>query len=279
MSESRAFDAVVETVHRLRAPGGCPWDREQTHQSLRPYLIEESAEVLDVLDQIRSPDDLKDPTLSAAFREELGDLWMQILLHSEMAREAGAFDIHDVARALNDKLVRRHPHVFGEVQVTGSDEVLQNWEKIKQSEKTAKKKSALDGVPKSLPALQRCEKVIDKVSKVGFQWPNAQGPLAKVEEETRELRAEVEAYEKAPTPERRVKIEEELGDLLFTVCNVAYLMKVRPEDALRTMLGRFERRFRYVEEKLDAQGKAPGTSSLAEMDVLWDEAKKNERKA
>jgi MazG family protein len=195
-----------------------------------------------------------------------------------MAREAGAFDIHDVARTLDDKLVRRHPHVFGEVKVSGTGEVLQNWEKIKQSEKSEKKKSALDGVPKSLPALQRCEKVIDKVSKVGFQWPDLQGPLAKVEEETRELRAEVEAFEKAPSDERRKKIEEELGDLLFTVCNVAYLMKVRPEDALRTMLGRFERRFRYVEERLETQGKSPGTSTLAEMDVLWDEAKKSERR-
>jgi tetrapyrrole methylase family protein/MazG family protein len=280
MSEPSAFDAVVDTVHRLRAPGGCPWDREQTHQSLRAYLIEESAEVLEVLDQIQNPEDLKDPKRSEALREELGDLWMQILLHSEMAREAGAFDIHDVARTLNEKLIRRHPHVFGNAPVADAQEVVENWEKIKRAEKSAPSqspKSALDGIPRSLPALQRCEKIIDKVSKVGFQWPDWRGPLSKIEEETQELRIEIEKFDHSPSPKQRQKIEQELGDLLFTICNVASVMKVRPEDALRTMLTRFEGRFRHIETELAAQGKQPSNSTLEEMDALWEAAKKKEQ--
>jgi MazG family protein len=259
--------ALIETVHRLRAPGGCPWDRAQTHQSLRPYLIEEAYEVLDVLDQIEGDASLKDEKIRGAFREELGDLLMQVLLHSEMTNEQGAFDIYDVAEALNDKLVRRHPHVFGEVKADSEETAFQTWEKQKAKEKAGKKDaSILDGVPKGLPTLQRASRVIEKVTKVGFQWKDLEGPIEKLEEELAELKAELRSGDKR-------KIEEELGDLLFSLCNVSYLMKLNPEDALRSTLRKFERRFKHVELRLKEKGKTPEQSTLEEMDGFWNEAK------
>ncbi|MCM2277213.1 MAG: nucleoside triphosphate pyrophosphohydrolase [Oligoflexia bacterium] len=270
---------LIQTVHRLRAPGGCPWDRAQTHQSLRQYLIEESHEVLDVLDRIHSPADLGNESLRNAFREELGDVLMQVVLHAEMTREAGHFDFLDVARTLNEKLIRRHPHVFGEVKATDADSAFASWEKQKAQEKAAKPDaSTLDGLPRSLPALQRTARVIEKVTKVGFQWNDMTGPLAKLEEELAELKAEVLKLEKNREDESlRRKLEHELGDVLFSVCNVGYLMKANPEDALRGTLGRFERRFRHVERRLREQGKLPEQSTLEEMDRYWDEAKALER--
>ncbi len=268
---------LIETVHRLRAPGGCPWDIAQTHQSLRQYLMEEAHEVLDVLDTIDSAESLKDEKIRGAFREELGDLLMQVVLHSEMTREAGAFDIHEVAQALNEKLIRRHPHVFGDAVANTEEGALQSWEKQKAKEKEGKKDaSVLDGVPKGLPALQRAARVIEKVTKVGFQWPDLEGPLDKVREELAELEIEIRAYEGAKTEAHRKRIESELGDLLFTVANLGYLMKVNPEDALRAQLHRFEGRFKHVERRLKEEGKAPEQATLAEMDVFWDEAKKIE---
>jgi len=268
-----AIDHVIETVHRLRAPGGCPWDQKQTHHSLRPYLIEESYEVLEVLDQIDSPEKLRDPKIRDALKEEFGDVLMQIALHSEMAHEAGAFSFADVARTLDEKLIRRHPHVFGETSVKDADEVVKNWDAIKKTEKAmiqATLPSALDGIPKGLPALARAEKAIDKVTKVGFQWPDIEGPLGKLEEEIRELTAAIRSGEKKA-------IEEEIGDLLFSVCNVAFMAKTRPEEALRGFLAKFERRFRFIEESFHAEGKKLEGSTLAEMDRYWDLAKKQER--
>lgn len=274
-----ALSHLIETVHHLRAPGGCPWDRAQTHQSLRQYLIEEAYEVLDVLDQIGSPEDLKKENLRKIFREELGDLLMQVLLHSEMANEQGAFDIHDVASALADKLIRRHPHVFGDQQANNEEIAFQTWEKQKAKEKAANPDaSVLDGVPRGLPALQRAARVIEKVTKVGFQWTDMKGPLAKVEEEIAELRAEVEKLEKNPDDESRARVANEMGDLFFTLSNVAYLMKINPEDSLRGTLSRFDRRFRHVEKSLRSQGKSPETSTLEEMDLYWDEAKALEKR-
>ena len=288
---SALVDAVAEvheTVRRLRAPGGCPWDRAQTHQSLRPFLIEEAYEVLDVLDQIHDDtEDLKKPVIKNSFQEELGDLLMQVLLHSSMAEEKGAFNFADVARGLNEKLIRRHPHVFGEEAARDVSEALANWEKKKAEEK--KKQgldSVLDGLPQGLPALQKTARIIEKVTKVGFQWPDLEGPIAKVDEEWKELRTEITALqtaEKSGTAsemnltEIREKVASEIGDLLFTVANVAYLLKIQPEDALRGTLGRFNRRFRHVEKALGKKGKKPGESSLEEMDLHWDEAKKLER--
>lgn len=269
-SSLEAIDRVMETIHRLRAPGGCPWDIKQTHHSLRPYLVEETYEVLEVLDQIDSSERLKDPKIRDALKEEFGDLLLQIALHSEMANEVGAFKFGDVARTLDEKLIRRHPHVFGEVKVADSEEVVKNWDAIKKIEKddgSTQKKGILDGIPKSLPALVRAEKTIDKVTKVGFQWPDVEGPLAKLEEEIRELCAAVRSGNQSD-------IAEELGDLLFSVCNVAFQLKLKPEDALRAFLTKFENRFRYVEESVQLSGKTLESSTLAEMDHFWDLAKK-----
>jgi tetrapyrrole methylase family protein/MazG family protein len=278
MSDGNAMQKVIETIHRLRAPGGCAWDRAQTHQTLRPFLIEEAYEVLDVLDQIAAPSDLKKN--APAFKEELGDLLMQVLLHSEMTREEGVFDIQDVAQGLNDKLIRRHPHVFADAVASTEDTAFASWEKQKALEKGSAE-SILSGLPKGLPALQRAGKVIEKVTKVGFQWKDLEGPLAKVEEEFAELKHEIQAVEKAKgTPQEaiaREKMASELGDLLFTVCNVAFLMKITPEDALRGTLSRFESRFKHVERRLKELGKKPEDSTLDEMDRYWDEAKKLEQ--
>lgn len=273
---------LIETVHRLRAPGGCPWDRAQTHQSLRQYLIEEAYEVLDAIDRVGSTEDLKRPEVREPFREELGDLLMQVLLHSEMASEEGAFNIHDVARGLDEKLIRRHPHVFGEAKADSADAALTNWEKLKAEEKAKKPDaSVLDGVPRGLPSLQRAARVIEKVTKVGFQWKDMAGPLAKVDEELGELKQEIRALEDARDEAEREalrrKVEGELGDLFFTVANVAYLLKISPEDALRSTLARFESRFRHVERRIKEQGRRLEDSNLEEMDRHWEEAKARER--
>lgn len=285
MSESKpiphleALKQLLETVHQLRAPGGCPWDRAQTHQSLRQYLIEEAYEVIDVIDQIHSPEDLRQEKIRCSFREELGDLLMQVVLHSEMAQETGAFDFYEVAQTLNDKLIRRHPHVFGEVKADSAETAFQTWEKQKAKEKASQPEaSTLDGVPQGLPALQRAGRVIEKVTQVGFQWEDMHGPLAKVDEELSELKAEIYALEKdRKNDDLRKKVESELGDLLFTVCNIGYLMKANPEDALRGTLKRFESRFRFVEKQLKALGKKPSESNLEEMDRYWNEAKMKEK--
>ncbi len=280
MSDSTALTKVIETVHRLRAPGGCPWDRKQTHQSLRQYLIEEAYEVLDVLDEIDTTETLKTERIKAAFREELGDLLMQVLLHSEMTREAGAFDFYDVAAALDEKLIRRHPHVFGDVKATDAESAVSTWEKQKAKEKADKKEaSVLDGVPKGLPALQRAARTIEKVTRVGFQWPDLNGPMDKLEEELEELKVEIRELEKSHGDEAmREKVAGELGDLFFSLCNVAYLMKISPEDSLRGTLHKFETRFKHIERRLKAEGRSPEQSTLEEMDRYWNEAKKIERK-
>jgi tetrapyrrole methylase family protein/MazG family protein len=275
-----AFSEVMKTVARLRGPGGCPWDREQTPQSLRKFLIEEAYEVLEVLDQIPDSKALDSQAISYSFKEEWGDVLLQILLHAEIATETHPeLSVEGIAKTLNEKLIRRHPHVFGEVSVSGSEEVLKNWDQIKKKEKgeTTGQTSVFDSIPRSLPPLLRTEKVISKVSKVGFQWPDLNGPLEKLEEEVRELRREIE--DQSPMDEaRRAKIESELGDVLFCVCNLAHLSKIDPESALRQTLRKFESRFRHVETRLHEKGTSPEKVSLAEMDQYWDEAKAIERK-
>jgi tetrapyrrole methylase family protein/MazG family protein len=254
---------AIAVVNRLRDPGGCPWDRQQTHESLRKFLLEETYEVLEAIDQ-------KD---SKALKEELGDLLLQILLHARIAEEQQEFDLEQVADGLAEKMIRRHPHVFGERSLNTPDEVVTAWEKTKSSEKP--KESVLDGIPKELPALQKSLKVIEKVSRVGFQWEDLSGPLEKVKEELQEFLAEVEAL-KAGTPDKKQleKAEAELGDLFFTLSNVAYFLKINPEDAMRKMLARFETRFRFVEKEAKLQGKVLEEMTLAEMDQLWNLAKK-----
>jgi tetrapyrrole methylase family protein/MazG family protein len=277
----KSFSEVLRTVARLRGPGGCPWDREQTHQSLRRFLIEEAYEVLEVLDQVERPESLNGSHLRSAFEEEWGDLLLQILLHAEIAHETRPdVDFGSIARTLNEKLVRRHPHVFGEVKVSGSTEVLKNWDQIKKAEKGTipAPESILDSIPKSLPPLLRTEKVISKVTKVGFQWPDLEGPLAKLEEEIRELRSALQ-HSNPQDENTRKQIEGEIGDVLFCAANISFLLKMDPEAALRGTLRKFESRFRHVENRLREQGRAPEQSTLEEMDRYWDEAKDLERKS
>jgi MazG family protein len=258
MRYGEAMERLAGIMHRLRGPGGCPWDREQTMHSLRPYLLEEAYEVLEAMD---SGD-------TAAHREELGDLLLQVVFQAEIAREQGLFDLADVCDAISGKLMSRHPHVFGDVQVSGSAEVLRNWAALKAKEKAASGKphSALDGVPRELNALVRAERITEKAGRVGFDWPDAAPVWAKVREELGELERAAGSGDTAAT-------EHELGDALFALVNLSRHLRVHPEDALRAAVNRFDKRFRYIEARLREGGKTPAESTLAEMDALWDEAK------
>ena len=259
-----SFDELVAIMKTLQAPGGCPWDREQTHESLKPYFIEEVYEVLDAIDA-GSDKHLK---------EELGDVLLQVLFHAEIASREGRFTIEDVIRVIIDKLIRRHPHVFGDTAVDSSAQVTRNWEAIKRREKREKKKggSVLDGLPKDLPALIKARRIQEKVSRVGFDWERTEEVMLKVEEELSELK---EAREK----EDPTAVEEELGDLLFAVANLARFVSVCPEDALRKTIDKFQKRFQYIERELPKRGKKLGEASLEEMDKLWDEVKAREGKS
>lgn len=253
----RGIMGIQWVVARLLGPAGCPWDREQTHHSLRPYLLEETHEVLEALDA-------DDP---AALSEELGDLLLQILMHSEMARQTGDFDFGDVTASIATKLIRRHPHVFGDLAVTGSAEVLRNWDAIKAQEHAAQgktRKSALDGVPVSLPALAAAQKIGAKAAKVGFDWSDLDGVWAKVYEELDEIRA-------AASSERR----EEFGDLLFVLARLASWLDVDAETGLREANAKFRRRFATCERL--AEGRDLASFSATELDVLWNRAKREER--
>jgi tetrapyrrole methylase family protein / MazG family protein len=245
--------ALIEVVRRLRSPQGCPWDREQTPASLRSTLLEEAYEVLEAIDEGSMP----------KLREELGDVLLQVLMQAEIAGEAGEFSLGDVADAVREKLVRRHPHVFGDVKVSGADEVVRNWEALKAAEYG--RESALDGVQRSLPALQWAWSLQRRAANVGFDWPDVDGALEKVEEELGELR-------EAPTVEAR---EAEFGDLLFTLVNVARKLGLNPEDALRGSAGRFQARFRQMEQAARAQGKALKDLPIDELDRYWEAAKRN----
>ena len=262
-----AFDDFVRLIARLRAPGGCPWDREQTHASLKPMTLEEAYEVLMAIDEGTDED----------LAGELGDLLLQVVFHAEIAAEEGRFSIADVIRHVTDKMVRRHPHVFGDDSAATSGEVLRNWEALKAAERKASGKAApaesmLDTVPRSLPAVMEAFQVSTKVARVGFEWPDAGGALDKLEEETGELRVEAD---RAPADPRRVA--DEVGDLLFTAVNVARLLGVDPESALKAANRKFRRRFGHVEARLRETGRGPADSTLDEMEVLWREAKAAER--
>jgi tetrapyrrole methylase family protein/MazG family protein len=245
---------LVEIVDRLLAPGGCPWDQAQTHESLKRYLLEEAYEVLDAID---SGSDAK-------FQEELGDLLLQPVLHAQKKKESGGFDIDSVAREICDKLIRRHPHVFGDLSVADADEVLRNWDRIKSEEKGADiPASRLAGVPSGMASLLRAYEVSKRAVRAGFEWPDIESVFEKLREEEAELR---EALREG-IPER---VEAEIGDLLFTAVNLARWAKVEPEEALRKMLNRFTARFQVMERL------APGPLedlSLEEWDALWEQAK------
>ncbi len=257
-----AIRELVDVVRRLREPGGCPWDREQTHASLTPYVIEEAHEVVEAIGE-------DDPRRLA---EELGDLLLQVLLHARIAEEAGSFDLQDVARRLSDKLVRRHPHVFGDAVASTADEVTQRWERIKAEERAEKGEAAgiLAGVPKSLPGLLKAQRLTEKAGKCGFDWPDASAVLAKLHEEVGELEADVLAGNAAGA-------REEFGDMLFVMANLARHLGLDAEGSLQAANAKFTRRFEHVERRLRAQGRSPHEATLAEMDALWDEAKRVEK--
>ncbi|MED4730337.1 Nucleoside triphosphate pyrophosphohydrolase [compost metagenome] len=257
---NRQFWRLREIVAILRSPNGCPWDREQTHQSIRKNLIEETYEVLETIDD-------EDPE---AMCEEMGDLLLQIMLHSQMAEEEGYFTVQDVIAGLNEKLIRRHPHVFGASNAEDADEALQNWEDIKKKEKQGKGKetiSRLDGVPRDLPAILKAYKYQKKAADVGFDWDELSEVLDKVKEEWEELK-------EAQTLEHR---REELGDLLFVIVNIARFMKIDPEEALALTNKKFYYRFSYIEKKIIEAGKTFENTSLDEMENWWQEAKQKKK--
>jgi MazG family protein len=253
---SKEIDAFIETVARLRAPDGCPWDREQTHTSILSCLLDEAYEFFEAVEN----NDI------AGMREELGDLLLQVVLHAQMAKEAGTFTLDDVAREINEKLVRRHPHVFGDIQVSSTNEVLKNWENIKKGEKKHRK-YLTDDIPDALPALFRAEKMQRRVARVGFDWKDMNPVLDKVEEEFAEFRQAVH-------DNNQQDAEEELGDILFALVNVARHKNICAEDALRLTTKKFARRFRYIEDKYAELGKDIHAATLEEMDAYWEESKK-----
>jgi len=256
----KKFSELVAVMARLRAPGGCPWDRKQTFETIKTYLLEEAYEVMDAIDR-------KD---WRGLREELGDLLLQPVFFAEMAAEEGRFTIADSLDAINQKLVRRHPHVFGDAQAETPEDVKVRWDQIKNEEKAeqgaAPAASVLDGVPRNLPALMEADKVSHKAAALGFDWPDIGGVLTKVCEEAEELAAAREASD----------VEHELGDLLFTVVNLARHLKVDPEQALRESNTRFRRRFAHVEQNVAQSGKAFAETPLEKMEEWWQEAKLTE---
>lgn len=261
---------------RLRdKENGCPWDVEQSFETIVPHTLEEAYEVADAIER----KDMK------ALKEELGDLLLQVVFHAQMADEAGLFSFEDVAQEISDKLVRRHPHVFEGAKIETAEQQLEAWEAIKTQEKNARErleglqsdagnnKSVLDDVPLALPALARAEKLQKRAARVGFDWPSVQPVIEKIDEELAELKEEI----KGNAPKER--LEEELGDLLFVCCNLARHLKTGPEDALRKANQKFTRRFHYIEAQLKKAGKQLQDSSLEEMDALWNEAKRQEKAA
>jgi MazG family protein len=253
-----SIDRLLQIMSRLRDPErGCPWDVQQSFETIAPYTIEEAYEVADAIER-------KD---LGALRDELGDLLFQVVFHSQMAKEQGAFDFDAVAAAICDKMERRHPHVFGNASIADAEAQSVAWEEQKRRERAEKHSSVLADVPVGLPALTRANKLGKRAAQVGFEWPDVNGALDKVEEELRELKQEL-----GPDIDRAA-LTDELGDVLFCIVNVCRYLKVDPEEALRATNAKFERRFHYVEERLKAQGRTPDEASLEDMDRLWDEGK------
>jgi nucleoside triphosphate diphosphatase len=296
MSTGEKFERAVGIMARLRAPGGCPWDREQTFDSIKPYTLEETYEVLEAIDH-RDWDELTG---------ELGDLLLQVLFYAEMAKEENHFGIDDVLDRLSNKLVDRHPHVFGDVKAETSSDVLRNWEALKAEEKKKRlaagggksareeeqSKSILAGVSSAVPSLLEAFKLSSRAAHVGFDWPNVEGLFEKLEEETGELRREL-AKLPAPGPrpqdrgvagsrgavipeELRLRLEDEVGDMLFVLVNIARYLSLDPESALRKTNRKFRRRFQWLEEELRRAGRSPQQASLDEMESLWQRSKQQE---
>jgi ATP diphosphatase len=291
------FERAVQIMARLRAPDGCPWDREQTFDTIKPYTLEETYEVLEAIDNRDWPE----------LTGELGDLLLQVLFYSQMAREEGYFSVDDVLDRLSNKLVDRHPHVFGEVKANTPAEVLRNWEALKAEEKKNRLAargedkttpgedgpSVLAGVSSKMPALMEAYKLSSRAAHVGFDWPEIEGLFEKLAEETAELRAELKdapvsgppgqgiagsGKPKVP-PELRERMEEEVGDLFFVLVNIARYLSLDPESALRKTNRKFKRRFQWMEERLRAGGRGPAQASMDELETLWQQAKQQEKPA
>jgi tetrapyrrole methylase family protein/MazG family protein len=257
---ARPIDRLLDIMRTLRSEGGCPWDREQTLQSLKQYLIEESYEVLDAID---SGD-------RNQLAEELGDLLLQVVFQAQICTEEGSFNFDDVARHISEKLVRRHPHVFGEVKVSDSSEVLRNWEAIKQTEKDKEKpRSVVEGIPRHLPALHKAQQIQKRAARVGFDWETAHQVMDKIEEEVLEVKGAMASGNPA-------EIREEIGDLLFAVVNLSRFLGHNAEEALDETIRKFTRRFQEIERRLHEQGRKMTDCKLEELDGIWNDVKKDE---
>jgi MazG family protein len=291
------FERAVEIMARLRGPGGCPWDREQTFDTITPYTLEETYEVLEAIDNRDWPE----------LTGELGDLLLQVLFYSQMAREEGHFSVDDVLDRLSTKLVDRHPHVFGEVKADTSAEVLRNWETLKAAEKEKRApvksdgdlansehvQSVLAGISSKMPALMEAYKLSSRAARVGFEWPEIEGLFEKLAEETVELREELQSValdgppgkgiagsgKPAVSAELRARMEDEVGDMLFVLVNIARYLSLDPESALRKTNRKFKRRFQWMERRLHAGGIGPQQAGMDELEKLWQEAKKQEKSA
>ncbi len=255
--QRRSFDELVQLMTTLRGPNGCPWDRKQTLSSLKPFIIEEAYEVVDAIDR----DDRR------ALAEEVGDLLLEAVFVAELTREEGTFDIHDSITAIHEKLVRRHPHVFGDVEAKDAEQVLVNWEKLKNEERKAEDKSLLAGVPQSLPALLKASRLTEKAARVGFDWRGAEDVFAKVDEELQEVHEAIRSGVES-------RVHDEIGDLLFTIANLARKLNVNPEEALQSTNRKFTTRFESMEREARAAGKNLDQYSLEEMDAMWERAKR-----
>jgi len=273
-----AIHRLLAIMSRLRDPqNGCPWDLEQSFKTIAPYTVEEAYEVADAIERQDLP----------ALRDELGDLLFQVVFHAQLAQEQGAFGFDDVVDAICDKMERRHPHVFGDAEVAGAAAQTAAWEEHKRKERAEKNGSVLDDVPIALPALTRANKLGKRAAQVGFEWSDINGAIEKLDEEIAEFKAEIrsqmclqtDATHNADDSQRQhERLAAEIGDVLFCIVNVCRYLRIEPEQALKRTNASFERRFRYVERGLEAQGKTPQQATLAEMDALWDEGKAQERR-
>ncbi|MDP8262559.1 MAG: nucleoside triphosphate pyrophosphohydrolase [Candidatus Ancaeobacter aquaticus] len=257
MKKTTSFQELLKVMKILRGPKGCPWDKEQDHASLKQYLIEETYEVIDTID---------DNDMSK-LKEELGDLLLQVVFHAQIAEDQNEFTIDDIIQTLIEKLTRRHPHVFGDKNLSSAEQVLKQWHKIKKAEHGTKRPSVIDGVPRKLPALQKAHKLQKKASRVGFDWDHIDKVLAKVDEELQEVKEAIKTNDKK-------HIYDELGDLLFSTANLSRFLGLDPEGALRGTIRKFTSRFQTIEKELSRKGKKLEDASLAEMDAIWNKAKK-----
>jgi len=255
--QNNPLQRLVELMATLRGPDGCPWDRKQTPESLKPFLVEECYEVVDAIEE----------GAPAKVRDELGDLLFQIIFHARIAEEAGQFTINDVITAIHEKMTRRHPHVFGDDKLSTDKEVLSNWEEIKRKEKGHEdRKSILEGVPKELPSLLRAHRLQERAARVGFDWAHLNEAMPKLDEEIAEFKESLKSEDAG-------KIEEELGDVFFMLVNISRFLGVNPEDALRKTISKFIHRFRYIEEHAEQAGRSLNDMTLDEMERLWQESK------